>query len=199
MIREDRCIILDNIDLSPDALALREQYLELSKLKKVGENHTRLEDFRRWDIVNQLLGDVSCHLDIGAGVGQFPNLLARKCGADRVSACDVTANWRMQNLTGFSYFIHDLRIPFSQRWSTVTCLEVIEHIEEGFEVAVENLKNLATEKLIVTIPYCERLPLSTGHVQQFTKERIESLFPGGDIYFCLNGNLCQWALVKYTK
>jgi 2-polyprenyl-3-methyl-5-hydroxy-6-metoxy-1,4-benzoquinol methylase len=191
----DKAIILEEIRLSSELQEILDIYIELSNKNKVGTNHTRIEDYRRWEVVNQLLLKSDSHLDIGAGVGQFANLL-KKNGAN-VSACDISKSWRLQNLYGFNYFDHDLRSKLNNKYSTVSCLEVIEHINEGFDEAVHNLKSCVTRQLLLSVPYCERKPLSVGHFQVFTKERLLELFPGCEFYFCLNKERCQWVLIDW--
>lgn len=193
----DFAIVLDEITLSPDLGDIYNKYLEFSSRGQVKANHTRLEDFRRWEVVSKVLLPSTDHLDVGSGVGQLANLLSKSFGAGCVSACDIKKHWLIQNIYGFNYFEHDVRKYFNKKYQTITCLEALEHIEDNLEFAVENLKAHVDRQLLVSVPYCEKMPLGTGHYHRFDKTRLLGMFPGADLYFCLNGSLCQWVLADW--
>ncbi len=197
MIKFDSAIILDDVVLSPELSSIYDQYVALSKIGKVGENHTRLADFRRWQIAYQLMIKSTNHLDIGCGVGQFANLLKKNNSQCNVAACDVSRSWRLQNIFGFKYVDFDLKNSLDEIYDTVSCLEVIEHIENDFDNAVLNLKKIVGKQLLLSVPFSEKLPLGPGHFQVFTKQRLEKLFPNSKYYFCLNKNICQWVLIDW--
>jgi SAM-dependent methyltransferase len=119
-----------------------------------------------------VLGRVSGSLlDVGCGPGIFLDAYrgAPKAGVDiRPSA---RSDWPL-------YVVDAAALPFPDRsWDTVSAQEMLEHQPDGkFELVLAELRRVARERLLVTVPFCQR-HLRGGHVQRFDAARLASLFP----------------------
>lgn len=160
------------------------------------QNGLRKADYLRWSVVLERLdgGDL---LDIGVGMGQFPDAAVRSGMFRRVRGCDRKKHSGYRNLLGYEFVAYDLTTdPGELSAEIVTCLECIEHIPDGpFEIAVSNLKRMARSRLVVTVPFEEREPLPSYHHQRFDMGRLKTLFPTGTIEVLRKESSSAWALV----
>ncbi len=156
-----------------------------------------MADYQRWSIVLRRLngGDL---LDIGIGLGQFPDAAVRSRKFTRVRGADRKPHSEYRNLIGFEFVTYDLTTdPGDLAADVVTCMECIEHIPSpGFDDAVANLKRITRKRLIVTVPFEEPEPLPHYHFQRFDMTRLEKLFPGARIDV-LQWEGTPWALVDW--
>jgi hypothetical protein len=77
-------------------------------------------------------------------------------------------------------------------------MEVIEHLPDGkLERVLAQLRRVAARRLIVSVPFCEPLPLPHYHQQQFTAERILSMFPTAKFTLFLKSPVTRvpWMLI----
>lgn len=157
-------------------------------------------DYCRWSLVLRKLDAGNDVLDIGIGRGQFADAVMLTKQFARVRGADRRKHSKYRNDTGFDYVEYDLTTAprDSLQAQIVTCLECIEHIPDpAFASAVRHLQALARERLIVTVPFEEPEPLPSMHRQRFTRERLEGLFPGGEICLLSKGATVRWALIDW--
>ncbi len=138
-------------------------------------------DWSRWSIVLGWIRGTNSILDIGSAHGTFINSLACSKASKRLVAVDIRDYSLYSELfPGFSRIMIDAeKLPFENgEFDVVTCMEVIEHLPEGkMERVIKQLRRVAKRRLIVSVPFCEPLPLSKYHCQQFTPDRVKLLFP----------------------
>jgi ubiquinone/menaquinone biosynthesis C-methylase UbiE len=158
-------------------------------------------DYARWSIVLDRIPDGSSLLDVGVGVGQFIGAAARSMKLSEVQGIDISRH---------SHFLPNLDYPVKMTYQNatsmtfqnnafdyVTCMEVIEHLDdEDMNAVISELRRVARRGIFVTVPFCERLPLPTYHKQRFSFERIQEIFPTGEISLCVNQNNVRWALIE---
>jgi SAM-dependent methyltransferase len=126
-------------------------------------------------------------LDVGAGNGALLNMLKDSGQHARVMGIDVRRNSMRQLREGVEFEIMDVtKLNFQDgEFDTVVCMEVIEHLlPELVDDALRELRRVAGQRLLVTVPYREQHPLfhhdkPTGHKQSFDGEKLGRLFPNG--------------------
>jgi hypothetical protein len=185
-----------SVNLSPEVQQTYAAYND----GKTPANGLRIADYRRWSVILDRLGKGDL-LDIGMGMGQFCDAAVRSGRFSRVRGADRKLHSAFRNLSGFEVVSYDLAQPPNElRSQVVTCLECIEHIPNpAFALAVDHLRNIATERLIITVPYEEPEPIPPYHHQRFTLDRLNSLFPDGTIEVMDKGGGTAWALVDIYK
>lgn len=138
-------------------------------------------DWARWSIVLDWVRGAESILDIGTAHGTFMNSLACATAANRLVGIDIRDYSLYSELfPGFERFMADAEeMPFADNeFEIVTCMEVIEHLPGGkMDRVIDQLRRVAAKRLIVSIPFCEPLPLPKYHNQQFTLDRVLALFP----------------------
>ena len=145
------------------------------------ENRIPRDDWARWSIALGMVEASPSILDVGTAHGIFMNSLAATGRHERICGIDVRDyTLYSEMLPQVSRTIADAEeIPFGDgEFHTVTCMEVIEHLEDGkMERVIAQLRRVAARRLIVSVPFCEGFPLYKGHTQRFTPPRIGALFP----------------------
>jgi len=145
------------------------------------DKRTPRNDWARWSIVLDWVRGSQSLLDVGTGQGTFINSLACAKAAQKLTGIDIQSYELYSELfPGFERIMMDAeKMSFPDNaFDVVTCMEVIEHLPDGkFEKVIAELRRVAAKRLIVSVPFCEPLPLSKYHKQQFTPARIKQLFP----------------------
>lgn len=124
-------------------------------------------------------------LDVGTGFGVLVHLLAESGKYTKLTGFDIGHLKNAYLRPDVTYIqgsvaTPELGLPVSD---TVFCLEVIEHLEaENNAVILNNLRNAARRRLVISVPYEEAEPLwwhdkPGGHRQRFTLEKLALLFP----------------------
>lgn len=124
-------------------------------------------------------------MDIGVGQCLPLNFLARTKNFDRLVAMDIKPHSQLRLDPGVEFVQESITSDLSGygKFDTVICMEVIEHIEPQYnDVMLANLRGLAAERLVVTVPYDEPEPVwwhdkPGGHRQKFDDEKLRKLFP----------------------
>jgi SAM-dependent methyltransferase len=111
-------------------------------------------------------------LDVGAGSGMLTKYLP-----GQVTACDYSPA-AVEHLNGWwPTFWCDLNegidLPDGS-FDTVVCSEVLEHLDD-YEAAVDELKRLAADRVIITVPNDKYSEDSREHVWAFTEKDIQAL------------------------
>lgn len=199
---DNSVLFLDTLNLGPDLTWVLKRMKSAHERGEVGENVLRVEDFRRWArVLNLLFADTPGQslLDVGIGAGQFVNAAAHSGHFSKVTGLDREKHSSFKALTArFGYVQKSLIMPQQpkMRHDIVTCMECLEHIKTmALQTAIDNLRYLARKRLIITVPFREPLPLSTYHFQHFDEERLAALFPDARISYLACGRRLQWALV----
>jgi ubiquinone/menaquinone biosynthesis C-methylase UbiE len=135
----------------------------------VATEEVRLVDAQRLTaVIRQVKGDSV--LDVGSGAGFLAKAL--RCDGKKVVEVDIHPK-------GDAMKASVLDLPFPENaFDTVTCLEVLEHLSPTDTTkAVSELRRVAKDRLIVTVPYSEPTPLPSYHKNRFCSSAIEGLFP----------------------
>jgi 2-polyprenyl-3-methyl-5-hydroxy-6-metoxy-1,4-benzoquinol methylase len=165
-----------------------------------------VNDWARWSIILDLVKNTSSSiLDIGIAHGTFINALSRVNAAERLVGIDIKEySLYSEIFPGFERIIADAdSMPFRDgEFETVTCMEVIEHLPgEKMQNVISNLRRVAAKRLIISIPFCEPLPLPKWHHQQFTVERVSKLFPDAQYTLMLKSPVTRvhWLLIDESQ
>lgn len=163
------------------------EFPRVRQLFEATSSASKLYDERDWarlEFASQLAVGSSV-ADIGAGPGLLVCYLAELGTFEQVTAFDIVVHSRALRHQDVSYRTADLRSSDFDAASsdTVFCMEVIEHIEEKYNIGImSTLRRMAASRLVVTVPFNEPEPLwwhdkPGGHRQRFTLEKIGRLFP----------------------
>lgn len=154
-----------------------------------------------WGRTSFVLGRLRCGgsvLDVGAGAGQFANMLALSGKFDSVTAFDKT---RFRKYTQLHASISrvdgsiDTMGFADDQFDVVTCMEVLEHIPARiFDAGLAELRRVCRGQLVMTVPFEEPEPLSKGHVRRFAASDIPAIFPNGR-YTILDRPRRPWILI----
>ncbi len=146
-------------------------------------------DFYRFKRVRKYLYGSSV-LDVGCGYGDFLKLInpnhqigGTEVNKERVDYCNQVLGQNAIRLANL-----DERLDFEDNsFDTVVCLEVLEHLEDP-EKALKELVRVARKRVIITIPFnekiryvlcvhCARYTPYSGHLHSFNKENIRGIIP----------------------
>jgi SAM-dependent methyltransferase len=142
--------------------------------------------------------DTGSLLDVGCGEGYFLKELSDSglvlAGCD-ISPVRLGAARRNLTGTGISLFTDDIRCLHhgDGEYDQVTALEVLEHIPE-WQQALSELMRVASRRVVVTVPYDERLVLQScpecgetaylyGHMNSFREDDFPGQEIDGDVSF----------------
>ena len=128
----------------------------------LGEHPLKPWDFHRFDrTFRHILRDGKLH-DVGCGVGHWLDFLSKKTKL-RLSGSDVSSNAverANRNLEGrrIKVRLGDIRnLQYKNKeFDQITALEVIEHVPD-WERAVKEMIRITRKRVIITVPYEERL------------------------------------------
>lgn len=130
-------------------------------------------------------------LDVGCGHGIFLDAYE----GDEKAGVDIQA--RGEHAWPF-HLADATALPFPDgAWDTVSAQEMLEHQpDDKIEVVLAELRRVARERLLITVPFCERR-LSKWHPQRFDANRVRTMFPAGR-YSILDkgGRSYPWVLIE---
>lgn len=177
----ERCAFVDIGGWAPaaDVGALRARYVARFGEEAVARRMPAA-NWSRADICERTVEPGSALLDVGSGLGEFVNLVARRGRHGPVTSVDRKDYDLWMDDTGTLQRIHrDLfELDDSCAREVVTCFEVIEHLPpERVAEAVALLRRLARRKLYVSVPFMEGPPLYKGHFTRFDHANLGALFP----------------------
>lgn len=185
---------------SPEAVAVKSAYEGIFGVEpenRGGWYHPA--DWGRTTYVLSRLRSGDAALDVGAGAGQFMNMMSASGKFGSVTALDQT---RFNKYTELHDNIHRVDGSIADMtfeddsFEVVTCMEVLEHIPtEIFEAGVRELRRVCRGQLVMTVPFDEPEPLSKGHVRRFVESDIIDLFPNGR-YTILDRPKKPWILIE---
>jgi hypothetical protein len=158
--------------------------LRASYVQKFGEEAVARRmpapNWARADICARIVAPSDSLLDVGSGLGEFVNLIALRKIHGSVTSVDRKDYDLWMDASGSLQRVYkDLfKLDASHARSVVTCFEVIEHLApDQVAHAVEHLRSLAKERLYVSVPFLEPLPLYRGHFTRFDHVNLAALFP----------------------
>jgi len=164
-------------------------------------NLIRIQDYVRWSFVQSRITDGKKILDVGVGVGQFINSLARSQRCIVVKGIDIKKHGQyLESEVGDAEVIYSnaISLPFEDNsFDYVTCLEVIEHLEvDDMHKVISEVRRVAKEKAIFTVPYCEKMPLPSYHKQRYTMSRLNEIFSDSEIKLFAEDRIIHWAYIE---
>jgi hypothetical protein len=176
------------VHLSEDAIGHACTTVRRKMVEKFGEEtidkRLPVDEWARWSMLVERLEGTPSLLDIGVAHGTFLNALACHGKMGRMAGIDIRDYSLYSELyPGFERTMADVTaLPYADgQFHTVTCMEVIEHLtDDGVEKAISEIRRVASNRVVISVPFCEGLPLYKGHFQRFTPDRIIKLFPTAD-------------------
>lgn len=151
-------------------------------------------DWARLDyVLTQCLTFASAHggreaelsvLDVGIGGGQLVNALALSKAFRVVAGVDVRWHSTLKTMSDHIE-LHQSSIkslPFAANaFDLVICMEVLEHVSaDVFTPGLQELRRVAKDRLIMTVPFEEPEPIPSFHLRRFVERDLEELFPVAD-------------------
>jgi 2-polyprenyl-3-methyl-5-hydroxy-6-metoxy-1,4-benzoquinol methylase len=141
-------------------------------------------------------------LDVGSSLGLLPVLLAERFPNMRIVGCDnrpdaivCATNFAAGGHNGrVTFLLRDVLAPdFADvgRFDTVTAIHLLEHLtEDELPLALIHMLQASARRMIIAVPYEEKMELLYGHQQVFTREKLLSWGRwcidemGGGNYWC---------------
>jgi SAM-dependent methyltransferase len=138
-------------------------------------------------------------LDVGAGAGQFANMLAASGKFESVTALDRI---RFEKYSEFHPALsrregNIAALPFADdEFDVVTCMEVLEHVpDDVLEPGLAELRRVCRGQLIMSVPFEEAEPLSKGHMRRFESSDVRAMFPNAK-FTLLERRRVPWLIIE---
>jgi 2-polyprenyl-3-methyl-5-hydroxy-6-metoxy-1,4-benzoquinol methylase len=188
------------VQLPPHIRWVYAAYRRLAHEAAVGNNNTRLADYKRWSVVDALLQQQTTLIDVGVGAGQFVNAAAKSKRFTSILGLDTRKHSALQTLSRhWTFVLCDITSPSTPSMfsaDSVLCMQTLAYLsEKQVNIAISNMLSIASKQLIITLP----LNQSKQHKQAFTLERIRDLFPTAALTLGQTGSLLPWCLIHINK
>jgi len=172
-------VSIADLEINESVRQLRDLYVQRFDAERVNKRIPE-QNWKRADICRHIVPPNLPVLDIGSGLGEFVNLFAIGNPTTPIASVDLKdydlwfdASGRIERIYKSIFYLSS-----NEARDVVTCFEVIEHLPPArLAEAVVILRSLAKQKLFVSVPFMEPLPLYKGHFTRFDTELLEKLFP----------------------
>ena len=192
----DKVVAISTIELSPVVRDVWRDYTDA--YADTFRNLLRRTDYQRWSYVLEQI-DGGRLLDVGMGVGQFIFAASRTGRFEEVVGLDIRPHSELLRLDERVEFVWaDVAfLPFpDDRFDVVTCMECIEHLDDDtLSSALPELRRVASNRLLMTVPWEEPEPLPKHHVQRFDRDRVAELFPDAEVTLLTRDSGVPWAVL----
>jgi SAM-dependent methyltransferase len=156
-------------------------------------------DWKRVSYMQMRARESGSLIDVGAGAGQFANMIALAGTHQRVVTLDRVRNdyWLQLDHNLDEHRGEIDAMPYGDgEFDVVVCMEVLEHLpEEIFRPAISELRRICGGQLLMTVPYKEPEPLYESHMRRFEDEDLWELFPNGH-FTILGGIKKPWVVIE---
>lgn len=146
-------------------------------------------DFYRLNFIKKYLIGNSI-LDVGCGKGYFLDIIKNKFKFKGIEINRKKVEYLNKKFKGKNFLLADINnnLDFKDNeFDTVTCLEVLEHLDNP-QKALEELIRVARKRIILSVPYnqkidyilckhCAKYTPTTGHLHIFNEKIIKSMIP----------------------
>jgi len=193
--------ILNSTDLLEECAQTRTEMQNVHSKKLINRIFNK-SVWYRWSYVLNKIEINDSFLDVGMGHGYFLNSVGRRFSKKKIYGFDLAKHGLFFKASPFTWFIGDgQKIPFPDHsFDCVTCLEVIEHLESPLmNNVLSEIRRVARNQIIITVPYDELTPTYKGHKQKFTLVRLESLFPCANFTILIKSTLLSkfhWIMIE---
>jgi hypothetical protein len=200
-MHELKVVLLDKVKLREDVRVTFDKWRNAVEDGRIPKAAVRASDFRRWSyILDKIQPAASAEtdlVDVGTGLGQFASTAAGSQIFGSVRSLDAARHSKLQRC-GFEFIEHNIArfTPPTLHGDVVTCVARLEQLQSpGFENAIDNLRAMARERLLLCVPYDEDAPSPQSHRQRFNASRLRRMFPRAEITLLALGKTISWALV----
>lgn len=160
------------------------------------------QDWARFSYVLQNLPQSSSVLDVGVFTGQFFDSLSFSGKFQHVTGIDILRKPGFHSMQPAPdiYWMNVAQMDFAEnKFDTVVCMEVIEHLPEvEYRSALSELRRVCRNKLLISVPFDERQPISANHFRRFTPEDILREFPDAEytLFYDPMQEIFIWAMIQ---
>jgi SAM-dependent methyltransferase len=195
---------LSDMQLNYDTGVIKEEYTQRFGMGNSRHGWYRADYWRRFEYVSSLLPEAKSILDVGLNNGVFLNLLIESGRFERIMGIDIMQHPHFTML--FNRQLYEIMyasvayLPFADKSiDLVTCMEVLEHLDQKpFLAALPELRRVANQLLIITVPYNEPEPLYRGHKRRFNDSDLLTYFPRAEFTLLKKSTSPDWmAIVEH--
>ena len=191
-------INLADVELPPVAEQLRQEEFEV-RGPDLDKKYPIYEWQRQSHVLSVLQPGETC-LEVGPGRRYLLRMIEQRGLYEKIHAIDIKRHPKMPD-SDIEFSIMDVSsLAFEDNaFDTVICMEVLEHLEgEAFDRAIDEIRRVCRRQLIITVPFCEPLPLSRYHHQRIDADRVRRVFPNGRYSLMLKQpvNRVPWLLIE---
>jgi hypothetical protein len=195
---------LSDIQLNYDTGVIKDEYTRRFGMGNSRHGWYRMNYWRRFEYTSSLLPEARSILDVGLNNGVFLNLLIKSGRFQRIMGIDVMRHPHFTML--FNKQLYEIMyasvacLPFADKSvDIVTCMEVLEHLDQkSFLAALPELRRVANQLLIITVPYNEPEPLYRGHKRSFNDSDLLIYFPRAEFTLLKKSTGPDWiAIVEH--
>jgi SAM-dependent methyltransferase len=188
---------LSDVPLDPVAMQLREKIVRASG----EESHNKsfpIYDWQRLSYAYSRLQSGQRCLEVGPGRGYLTTMMWRQKKFEEVHAIDIVDRVLPKNVLFQKMSVDSLEYE-DKHFDCVICMEVLEHLDdEQLYRGLAEIRRVSRSQLVMSVPYCEPLPLPKYHKQSFDEARIREMFPNARYSLLLKEPIMRvpWLLME---
>lgn len=188
---------LSDVPLDPVASQLREKIVGASS----EESHNKafpIYDWQRLSYAYSRIRSGQRCLEVGPGRGYLTAMIWRQNIFEEVHAIDIVDRTLPKSVFFRKMSVDNLDYE-DNFFDCLVCMEVLEHLEDKhLPSAIREIRRVTQGQLIMSVPYCEPLPLPHYHKQHFNEARIRELFPNARYSLLLKEPIMRvpWLLME---